>query len=44
VNRKLAKKAAEKKRTEPKRQALRRQAQTEWKPRDERDMEIEVTK
>lgn len=42
MNRKLAKKAAEKKRTEPRRKLLIRQAQTDWRSRDERDLEVEV--
>lgn len=44
MKRKLAEKAAERKRLEPKRLMLRRQEKTEWKPRDERDLEIEVGK
>ena len=42
MNRKLAKKAAEKKRLESKRQALRRQEKTEWRPRDEQAPVVEV--
>lgn len=41
-----AKKQAEKKRLEPRRKEryadLVRPTQTEWKPRDERDLEVEV--
>jgi len=44
VNKKLAKKKAERERTEPKRKELRRATQTEWRSRDEVAPVVEVVK